>query len=196
MDGFGMAPQGEAGSPLSMAVYNNQLYAGTVNYENSNGCQVWRYVGGTSWTQVSPAGLGDANNDMIFAMAVFNGLLYVGTYNTNTGAEVWSYNGSAWAQVNTDGFGAGPANRAVGALIVFNGQLYAGVGWPNSGPARIFRYDGGTSWTQVNIDGFGIANTNICRSFAIHNGELYAGTYNHGSFGGVFRYEGGTTGPR
>ena len=187
-DGFSMSPPGEAGSALSMVVYNGNLYTGTVNYENENGCQVWRYNSGTSWTQISTSGLGDANNEMIFGMAVFNGLLYVGTRNAITGGEVWSYNGTAWAQVNTDGFGAGAANRSTSALIVFNNQLYAGTG----NNARVFRYDGGTTWTQINTDKFGDADTTDCRSFAVHDNNLYVGVYRN-SGTRVFRYDGGTT---
>lgn len=86
----------------SMAVYNGNLYVGTVNW--TTGAEIWEYDG-TIWTQVNTDGFGDVNNLDCSSMAVHNGNLYVGTENVTTGTEVWKYNGTTWTQVNTDGFG-------------------------------------------------------------------------------------------
>jgi len=89
------------------------------------GAEVWEY-NGSAWTQVNTDGFGDANNDYVFSLAVYNNRLYVGTANTVTGAEVWEYNGSAWVQVNTDGFGDF-TNAYILTLAAYNSKLYAGA---------------------------------------------------------------------
>ena len=194
-DGFGFSPPGEMGSAFCMAEYDGSLYAGTINYTNENGCAVWRYDGGLTWTQVGFGGFGDTNNWAAYSMAVNDGLLYVGTENSSTGCEVWSYDGTAWAQVNTNGFGAA-ANLHVGAMVALDGTLYAATGNQRGGvPCRVWRYDGGTTWTQVNTDGFGLGTANrTVRSMAVYDGKLYAGTFNSTTGGGqVWRYDGPTT---
>jgi hypothetical protein len=76
----------------SMAVYNGQLYVGTVE----GTAEVYRYDGGTTWTKVSQstagtiASGGTANIDTANTMAVLNGNLYMGT-EESTAAEVYSY---------------------------------------------------------------------------------------------------------
>ncbi|MBU1670571.1 MAG: DUF11 domain-containing protein [Actinobacteria bacterium] len=173
---------------FSMAEYNGALYAGT--YNPTDGCEVWRYDGGTSWTSVATGGIGDPTNTIAMSMTVFGGNLYVGTDASTTGASVFRYDGSSWAQVNTDGFGAGSDIRSAASLIEFNGDLYCGTAQDY---AQVFRYDGGTSWTQVNEDGFGNLDNSGCRSLAVYDGALYGGTKNSTTGCEAFRYDGGTT---
>ncbi len=198
-DGFGFATPAEMGSALSMAEYNGYLYAGTMNWENANGCAVWRYDGGSAWTQVASGGFGDAGNIGVFSLEVYDGLLFAGTYNETTGAEVWAYDGVDWTQVvgqgaagdpTGPGFGDGLNCQAAGDMIVFDGMLYVGTGWgPPGRVAKIWAFDGST-WTQANTDGFGDATNAGSRALAIYDGRLYAGT-NGGTGGGqVWRYDG------
>jgi len=197
-DGFGFATPAEMGSALCMAEYQGHLYAGTVNYENANGCAVWRYDGGTDWTQVASGGFGDAANEMVFCMAAYNGLFYAGTYNGTTGCEVFSYDGTAWTQEvgqgaagtpTGPGFGDGTNCVAAGDMIVYDGMLYVGSGWGGSSVANIWAFDG-ADWTQANTDGFGDVSNRGSRALAIYNGQLYAGTNSSGNGGQVWRYDG------
>jgi hypothetical protein len=58
---------------------------------------------GTSWTEIAQAtgGFGDANNYGSYAMTVYNGALYLGTFNWSTGTKVWmTSNGTSWTQVS------------------------------------------------------------------------------------------------
>ena len=74
----------------SFAVLNGLLYATTNN--PTTGTEIWRSTNGTTWQQVSPDGFGDSNNTHVIwnnATAVFNKSLYLGTWNTANGAEVW-----------------------------------------------------------------------------------------------------------
>jgi len=197
-DGFGFATPAEMGSAMCMAEYNGNLYAGTVNQENNNGCAVWRYDGGTTWTQVASGGFGDANNFAAYCMDVYNGLLYVGTYNNTTGCEVFSYDGATWTQEvgqgaaatpTGPGFGEGVNAELAGSMSVFGDMLYVSAGWDGPGIAKIWAYDG-ANWIQANIDGFGDVDNEIARSMAIYNGQLYAGTWNGNDGCEVWRYDG------
>jgi hypothetical protein len=197
-DGFGFAPPGEMGTALCMAEYRGQLYAGTINYENNNGCAVWRYDGGTAWTQVASGGFGDANNNTAYSMAVYNDLLYVGTFNSITGCEVFSYDGTNWTQEvgqgaagtpTGPGFGDGTSCFTAAYMTVFDNMLYVGAGWGAAPVAKVWAFDG-TNWTQANTDGFGDANNRAVRSFATYGGNLYAGTFNQVNGCQVFRYDG------
>jgi hypothetical protein len=75
-------------------------------------------------------GFGDANNIKIESLVTVDGKLYAGTDNSATGIEVWrSLDGSAWMQVNADGFG--DANNIStlwsNASAEFQGDLYVGT---------------------------------------------------------------------
>lgn len=78
----------------------------------------------TQWTQVNANSFGDPGNEDIYSTATFDGLLCVGTLNVGTGAEVWSYDGRDWTQINEDGFGS---SATVNCFAQFNGNLYVGM---------------------------------------------------------------------
>ena len=119
----------------SMAVFDSgsgpKLYVGTgtevLEDQYKKGCQVWRYEGGQSWTQVSKDGFGVRDNKSATSMLVDGSTLYAGTWNQVSGCEMWSYNGTTWTQVNSGGFGNPNQNSVVGALAVYNSELYAGA---------------------------------------------------------------------
>ena len=68
-----------------MAVYNGSLYVGS---GKEGAAEVYRYDGGTSWTKVSQATAGTIAEDggattgidYVDSMVVYNGYLYIGTY--------------------------------------------------------------------------------------------------------------------
>ena len=74
-------------------VYNGSLYMVFTNA--FSGGEAWRTVDGDTWEQVNLNGWGDPGNFSCGyfdkGVAVFNGMLYVGTRNFFTGAEVWRY---------------------------------------------------------------------------------------------------------
>ncbi len=96
-------------------------------------------------------------------MAVFEGNLYAGLSNMETGAELWqTSNGTTWTQVNVDGFND-TNNRRVITLAEFDGQLYAGT--QNYNPslgvsfgAQVWRSPDGMTWEKVVDAGFGDAD--------------------------------------
>jgi hypothetical protein len=184
---------------LSLIVYDNFLYAGVEN--EVDGCEIWRTaaVGGppfTDWQQVNSNGFGDDYNDLIGSMVVFNGHLYVGTLNEDTGCEIWRTAAAGgppftdWEQVNSNGFGDSNNGEAED-LILYNNKLYVGTDNRTTG-CEIWRTAaaGGppfTDWQQVNSNGFGDSNNGEAESFAIYNSYLYVGVGNHSTGCGVWR---------
>ena len=159
----------------SMAVYGGELYVGTTKFA---GLEVWKTAGVgdqpfTDWIEVEDDGWGDSNNDKALSMAVYGSKLYVGSYNTSTGCEVWEYDG-IWAPANTDGFGD-VRNQRASSMAVYGSNLYVGTYNSTTG-CEAWEYDGST-WLQVNDDGFAPNNNQTVSSMASYSSKLYAGTY-------------------
>ena len=169
----------------SMAVYGGELYVGTTKFA---GLEVWKTAGVgdqpfTDWVEVEDDGWGDSNNDKALSMAVYDSKLFVGSYNTSTGCEVWEYDGS-WAQANTNGFGDA-GNQRASSMAVYDSNLYVGT-YNSSTGCEVWEYNGST-WLQVNVDGFATNNNQTVSSMASYDSKLYAGTYS--SIGcGVWEY--------
>ena len=113
------------------AVFDDQLYVG-IEDEIS---QVYRYDGGTTWTQVNTDGFEyEGNNTGVYGLEVYNGKLYASVWENNpAGTEVWEYDGSTWTQVNTDGFGL-TGEVYGGPFAIHNGYLYASSAASIEGP--------------------------------------------------------------
>ena len=120
-----------------------------------------------------PAGV----NNTVYALAVYNGELYVGGNFTQAGGiaanRIARWNGTGW---NTLGTGV---NSTVYALAVYNGELYVGGGFTEAGSISansIARWNG-TSWNSVGTGSAnGVSGTSAYVSeFAVYNGELYVG---------------------
>ena len=158
------------------SVYNNELYLGTQN--PVTGAEVWRY-NGASWSNTSAPW--DQFNRSVNSMAVHGGNLYVGTDNNaststqwipSTGSEVWSWDGSSWAQVNMDGFDGDNMKAQTNSLKSYNGNLYAGIS--NVGvDGEVWRYDGGVNWTRIDTGGLGYVY-----SMEEHGNQLFVGAGN------------------
>jgi len=90
-----------------------------------------------AWRVVSVPGFGDAGNLTVFEMVGFNGFLYAGTLNPQTGFQVWKTRGGGtshvWQRVMVNGADRGPLNEAVVSMTPFRGALYVGSGIQNGG---------------------------------------------------------------
>ncbi len=141
------------------------------------------------WRQINEDGFGDQNGAEInfssYAMAILGSDLFVATYKSVEGTEVWKYDGSIWSQVNEDGFG-GTDNDGIDCMSVFGGRLYAGT--YNTLGTEIWRYISGTTWELVNESGFGsgVENT-VSFDMVEYNGKLYVGS---GYTGRLFCFDG------
>lgn len=179
----------DCGSPdrcnavTSLAVYDGKLYAGVSRYrargsalpDSPNehpGGKIYRYEGGSEWTDCGK--LGDA--DAVFSLLVFDGKLYS---NPIYHQGVYRYEGgTSWTHVGTPG-------RRLMAMTVFNGSLYA-AGNEGRNRGGVFRYDGKSSWIYVGDQ----PGTTQTYSFAAYGGKMYVGTWPTGS---VFRDDGQQT---
>lgn len=140
----------------SMQAFNGQIYASTANRSGSpSGIRIFRSDTGNrgSWQDVLEnygAGFGDSDNENFKDMQVFQGELCGGTWNFETGAQVWcSPDGLEWSQRNTGGFGAQadePPNARIWSGGVYDGGLYFGVqnngsdaNSPSDDVAKLFR---------------------------------------------------------
>ncbi|MBI4930637.1 MAG: T9SS type A sorting domain-containing protein [Bacteroidetes bacterium] len=142
------------GSPFSLAVYNNELFAGggqslgpPPQIPCSFNIAKWN---DTSWSCVGAGGPNDIWE--INAMAVYNGELYVGGKFQNMGgvnaASIARWDGTQWKNVGT-GF---PNNEDVYCMTVYKGELYVGgmLGLPG-GPNNYYnlvRWNG-TKWDST-----------------------------------------------
>ena len=170
-------------------------------------------LGDSEWTDCGRPG----NNVWVCALAVCQGELYAGTYESGekeTG-HVYRYaGGMEWVDC-----GSPDQCNAVLSLSVFEGELYAGVGhYRAQGSAleessnlrsggKIYRYAGGTEWEDCgklkvegtpdpsvysdwvhSLPGWTVEDVDTVGSLAVYRGELYALSNYHR---GMFRYEGG-----
>jgi len=179
--------------------------------EASDGCEVWKYNYTTNtWTDLVgrnvtgeanlSSGFGDTRNWCVAKMKVFNGKLYVSTWQSpDVGGEIWRYDGFTWEQVvgpnatmkggfnNTD-------NMALSCMEVFensSGVTHLYVGTSNLdrscyGGCQVWRTEDGETWEQVVDRGFrdhgaGLFTKNAYAwCMEVFNDSLYVGTFNSG----------------
>jgi hypothetical protein len=185
----------DCGSPdasnaiTGLAVYEGKLYAGSECYSgggsalpvspNTNpGGSVFRYEGGTQWTDCGKV----ADVRSISGLAVYRGKLYAGT-GTSGG---WRDRPRTRGMYRYDGDGkwisCGCPGLRVVHLGVHNGSLY-GLSYDEGG---FFRYEGGTEWTRLGP----VPDTTQVYSMAVYEGRVHVGTWPTGS---VFRFDGPQT---
>jgi hypothetical protein len=160
------------------------LYAGTIA---AGGGTVWQSPDGILWYQVSNPGFGDPNNISVSPASEFNGEVYAGTTNDETGGQVWRSPdaGATWLPANPGGFGD-PNNLTVTPNEVFNGQIYAGTDNQTNG-GQLWRSIDGVNWVQVANNGFGDPNTVQIQPTLVSGGFLYVAATNLVTGGQIWR---------
>lgn len=184
---------------FAMAVFNGQLYAGTLNSGFFvSGTEIWRTADGTTWNNVvgggvpvppNPgSGFGSWFNSDTLRLTVFNGQLYASTWNGlvgGGGTEIWrTADGTTWTCVvgtavpvpPNPGRGFGnPKNMGVFALCGYGSSLYAGTINADDG-AEIWRSADGATWERVMSGGFGsVTKSGAIFSMTVFGPHLYAG---------------------
>ena len=195
--GFGRS---DNGGIFAIDAFSGTLYAGTYSYTNTHGAELWRSATGNpgEWQQVVPNGFGTANNRAIWSLAVYNGHLYAGTRNTQSGPEIWrSPDGLNWSKIATNGFGASSLTM-IFALEPFNGYLYAGVysnPSVNTTDAILWRCQtcDGSDWQAVTPLRFGSGANRAVESLIVYNRMLYAFTGNQSTGMEVWRTSDGAS---
>jgi sugar lactone lactonase YvrE len=195
--GFGRI---DNGGIFAIDAFSGTLYAGTYSYTSTHGAELWRSATGNAgdWQQVVPNGFGTPNNRAIWSLADYNGYLYAGTFNTQSGPEIWrSSDGLSWNRVATNGFGASSLTM-IFALEPFNGYLYAAA-WSNPSlnttDSTLWRCQtcDGSDWQPVTPLRFGNAANVAVESLIVYNRMLYAFTANLSTGMEVWRTSDGAT---
>ncbi len=190
-------PCGRPGDSIlafSLAVHENELYAGTCEPAAGKSGRVYRYAGESSWID---CGAPDQSNS-VTSMAVWRGHLYVGTGkyrlggssltespNTEPGGRIFRYEGGTrWTMC-----GQLPGTEAVGGLVVFRDRLYASSLYK---PAGFFRLEPESEqWTSLPIpqspDASGQLTDRRVESLHVTEDSLVAGSYDGGH---VYRFDG------
>jgi DNA-binding beta-propeller fold protein YncE len=197
--GFGDSTNGEV---FHFAVFNDTLYASTWSYTDTHGTEIWRSSTGNAgdWARVVTNGFdGDTDNQCATTLEVFNGYLYAGTFNWDTGGEIWrTPDGTNWTQVNSDGFGDYD-NDAIASFAVFNGYLYGGTMHDSTG-GQVWRCstvsgcDEASDWEQVVSDGFGSTDNRSAAALVAFDNYLYCVTENYETGAEVWRSSTGDSG--
>jgi len=136
------------GDPYNVAIASLEssggyLFAGTsqLNFVLGNGCEVWRWDGGT-WSLVNVPGFGSSQSTTAVRLAEHQGDLYVGVDHQTSGARVFRYLGPlSWLVETDDGFGD-VDNLAIVSLASFGSSLYAGTLNQSEG-CEVWRQEGG-----------------------------------------------------
>jgi LPXTG-site transpeptidase (sortase) family protein len=133
------------------------------------------------WYALPNGGLNVAVPNGVYALAEYQGSLYVGGSFTQTfdGAvtnlnNIASYDGSAWHALPHQGLRHAAGGSDVRAMIVYNGSLYVGGTFTQTFDNAvtnlnyIARYDG-TTWQALPKNGLNA----LVLAFAIYGGDLY-----------------------
>lgn len=148
------------------------------------------------WTDCGRPG----TNLMVWALTVYDGNLYAGTFEhgADQAGHVWRWAGEKqWIDC-----GSPDQANTVSSLAVYDGHLYAGTSRyaasgsalpdsPNNNPGgKVYRYEGGKQWIccgQLQNEQTGQAVT--VHSLIVYRGKLYASTmYRDGR--GLYEYQG------
>ena len=163
----------KANSITGMAAFGGALYVGSGKYrlggsalqesENLNlGGRIFRYGGGTKWTEVGHF----PEMEAVGGMVAFRGKLYVGSLYKP--AEFHRYDGdSQWTKLSV------PNGKRVEALGVFNGYLWAS-GYDEG---HVYRFDG-DEW--VDLGRVGEEENTQTYAFATYQGKLQVATWRTG----------------
>ena len=187
------------------AVLNDQIYAVTDSVTDTDGFEIWHSSTGDSgdWERVISNGFGTFSNSIAGDFRVFNGYLYVGTYNVDCvvspdcnalGGQVWrSQDGASWDQVNVNGFG-NTADYYMRSFAILNDYLYVGASNGDQTGGKIWRCQtcDGSDWQPVVGNGFGNMN-NDAISLATFNDKLYAVAANYTTGGQVWQTADGSS---
>lgn len=161
------------------------LYLGMQDFQR--GGKVRRTSDGVNFETLVSNGFGNPKNSAIHAFQDFNGAIYAGTQNDDTGLEVWrTFDGTTWENVvgplaQTPGGFAHEKSGSTMDFEVFNGNLY--LGDINAfGGFGVWATPDGITWQQIGTDGFGITGNDYAWQFAVYENALWLGTLNSAAF--------------
>jgi hypothetical protein len=140
----------------SLCVFNNDLYAGTLNFSIDN--YLFKF-NGTTWDPIVGAA-----GDRVNSMAVYNGELYIG--GSSMGIAILKWNGTSLLSV-----GSG-IQGGVNTLHVFNGELYIGGNFSTAGG---YSANNVTKWNGTSFSALDSGTNGTVESIASISNILFAG---------------------
>jgi hypothetical protein len=164
-----------------------------------------RDIAGGKWVAASSPGFGDPENLGIFSLATDGNRLYAGTFNLS-GFQVWASECRGnppyrWQKLVDRGADRGALNQVVASMVAFDDAIYVGTGIQGGGhdrvnkigpaAAELIRINSDDTWDVIIGDhradqkqalsglrsGFGNFFNGYVWCLCVHNGWLYAGTY-------------------
>ena len=164
-------------------VFQDRLILGVSN--GDTGAEIWVSDDGQTFRQVVDGGMGDAGvtgfggfADPEHADPIFQGKLYIGVSNPDSGGEIWrTADGLEWERVADEGL-TRSTTKHISPDIVYQGQLYAfataGGTIDNILGFDLFRTADGTTWEQVVDNGFSVGKErNVHGDLVEFKGRLY-----------------------
>jgi len=207
-------PDATTGDPLYPAILASPVFYDCKMFvsgkQSGNVCDVWAYDQDTStWTTVGGNGINGSWNTTsgiagTYSMTVHDGELWVGlaNYNPALSAEVYSFDGLAWAKRGGEGMnGSWPAAEWADecyGLTSYNGKLFCAVHFhhspfdPPTYALRMYAWNGNL-WSQVGGDSINgswdnlttsVPNRSLAPQTVVWNNKLYL--LAHGYYGGNF----------
>ncbi len=145
-------------------------------------------------------GFGDPDNIGVGRVIAHGDFLYLGTWNTESGAKMYrSVNGESWDLMGTGPYTGNKNDFVVVSIAGFKGYLYVGT-WNQEDGAAMFRAKSeienaaDITWEEITTDGFGNpANTGFTH-LEKFKGHLYAGCFNYAEGSELWRSETGEPG--
>lgn len=160
----------------ALAVFNGRLYAGG-SFDSAGGNPISAIAqwNDTTWSVVG-TGINLTDEDEgVFALAVYNGALYIGgNFVTSGGTNIAQWNGSSLsgAQEGTVGF--------IYALAVYKNNLYAGgmISLAGTVEANCIAMWNNVTWSALDSAGITGENGWACvNALTVYNNELYVGGF-------------------
>jgi hypothetical protein len=140
-----------------------------IGYIESQGAEIWKHLGGQQWEQVYKA---TPENTGFRKMIEYNGALYAGTANSETGNKLFkSLDGVTWNEVNVAGLTDKPENNSIRTMSLNEGKLYVGTE-NNSSGGELWSFDG-SNWQKKQT----FTEDSSVAEISAFNGKLYVGTW-------------------
>lgn len=187
-EGFGSSRNS---SGRGLASFNGYIYVGTEN--RRSGGQVWRrelaangdLKEGSEWDMVIDRGIDTSDNYWLSDFTVHNtgteDYLYAGTWNRETGGELWRSNdGETWEVLFRNGNG-NPKDWAIMKLYSYEGRLYLGtMNWATGASLLVSKDITATKFNYLWVDGNGNPDNAYTWYITAYNNRLYVSTFHTG----------------
>jgi hypothetical protein len=161
----------------TLAIYNNQLYAGLGTFGSQSG-QLWVTSNGVKWTMLK-----QFSADYVRSLAVFQNKLYIGLRDK---ADLWTYDGTTFVELGAPPGFTGIASQLKTLVPSPDGTLlYVG-----GDPAQVWTWNGSTYTLSLDVT----ATDEEIYKGTVYAGDIFFPTHaraNNGYSGNIYRLDDG-----